>query len=59
MVTPADQDLGSPWDEDKAMMDRWGLSGMRSFEQTSVAKKEGERLTVVPGSPEAPSATTP
>ncbi|KAF8527897.1 biotin synthase [Hysterangium stoloniferum] len=23
----------SPWDEDKAMMERWGLQGMRSFEQ--------------------------
>ncbi|KAJ7630632.1 hypothetical protein FB45DRAFT_1058602 [Roridomyces roridus] len=30
----------SPWDEDKAMMDRWGLSGMQSFEQVSVARKE-------------------
>ncbi|PPQ71612.1 hypothetical protein CVT26_010547 [Gymnopilus dilepis] len=35
---------GSPWDEDKAMMGRWGLEGMRSFEQVGVAKKEGERL---------------
>ena len=26
------------------MMGRWGLEGMRSFEQVSVAKKEGERL---------------
>ncbi|THH19720.1 hypothetical protein EW146_g1511 [Bondarzewia mesenterica] len=34
----------SPWDEDKAMMSRWGLEGMRSFEQDSVAKKEGARL---------------
>jgi len=34
----------SPWDEDKAMMSRWGLEGMRSFEQASVAKKEGARL---------------
>ncbi|KAF9472464.1 biotin synthase [Pholiota conissans] len=34
----------SPWDEDKAMMGRWGLDGMRSFEQVSVAKKEGARL---------------
>ncbi|KAF9056643.1 biotin synthase [Panaeolus papilionaceus] len=34
----------SPWDEDKAMMARWGLDGMRSFEQVSVAKKEAERL---------------
>lgn len=34
----------SPWDEDKAMMSRWGLNGMQSFEQVSVAKKEAERL---------------
>ncbi|KAF5377439.1 hypothetical protein D9615_005157 [Tricholomella constricta] len=34
----------SPWDEDKAMMGRWGLHGMRSFEQPSVAQKEGLRL---------------
>ncbi|KIM48377.1 hypothetical protein M413DRAFT_440105 [Hebeloma cylindrosporum] len=34
----------SPWDEDKAMMGRWGLDGMRSFEQVSVAKKEALRL---------------
>jgi len=34
----------SPWDEDKAMMARWGLDGMRSFEQVSVAKKEGTRI---------------
>lgn len=26
------------------MMERWGLEGMRSFEQVNVAKKEGERL---------------
>ncbi|KAJ6519512.1 biotin synthase [Mycena sanguinolenta] len=31
----------SPWDEDKEMMGRWGLSGMRSFEQVNVARKEG------------------
>lgn len=36
---------GSPWDEDKAMMGRWGLNGMRSFEQVSVARKEGAALT--------------
>jgi biotin synthase len=36
----------SPWDEDKAMMARWGLDGMRSFEQISVAAKEGDRLQV-------------
>lgn len=35
---------GSPWDEDKAMMGRWGLTGMQSFEQTNVARKEGSRL---------------
>ncbi|KAF9452533.1 biotin synthase [Macrolepiota fuliginosa MF-IS2] len=34
----------SPWDEDKDMMGRWGLSGMQSFENASVAKKEGDRL---------------
>ncbi|KAF9243878.1 biotin synthase [Melanogaster broomeanus] len=34
----------SPWDEDKAMMGRWGLEGMASFEQKSVARKEGEAL---------------
>ncbi|GLB36422.1 putative biotin and Thiamin Synthesis associated domain containing protein [Lyophyllum shimeji] len=33
-----------PWDEDKAMMSRWGLEGMQSFQQPSVAKKEGSRL---------------
>ncbi|TDL28804.1 biotin synthase [Rickenella mellea] len=26
----------SPWDEDKAMMNRWGLEGMRSFEQAAL-----------------------
>ena len=26
------------------MMARWGLEGMRSFEQVNVAKKEEERL---------------
>ena len=35
---------GSPWDEDKAMMGRWGLEGMGSFEQPNVARKEGARL---------------
>jgi biotin synthase len=35
---------GSPWDEDKAMMSRWGLEGMQSFEQVNVARKEGSRL---------------
>ena len=37
-------DAGSPWDEDKAMMGRWGLEGMASFEQPNVARKEGARL---------------
>lgn len=36
--------VGSPWDEDKAMMGRWGLQGMQSFEQVNVAKKEGSKL---------------
>jgi len=35
---------GSPWDEDKAMMGRWGLEGMQSFEQVNVARKEASRL---------------
>jgi biotin synthase len=26
--------------QDKAMMGRWGLEGMQSFEQASVARKE-------------------
>lgn len=26
------------------MMSRWGLEGMRSFEQSNVAQKEGSRL---------------
>ncbi|KAG8220022.1 hypothetical protein J3R82DRAFT_1033 [Butyriboletus roseoflavus] len=30
----------SPWDEDKAMMGRWGLEGMRSFEHTRLAQEE-------------------
>jgi biotin synthase len=34
----------SPWDEDKAMMGRWGLEGMQSFEQVNVARKEASRL---------------
>lgn len=38
----------SPWDEDKAMMERWGLDGMRSFEQRNVARKEGARLMEAP-----------
>jgi biotin synthase len=35
---------GSPWDEDKAMMGRWGLEGMQSFEQVNVRKKEGSKV---------------
>ncbi|KAF8971518.1 biotin synthase [Flammula alnicola] len=46
----------SPWDEDKAMMGRWGLDGMRSFEQVSVAKKEGTRLQQLEQSPPVKSA---
>ncbi|TFL06470.1 biotin synthase [Pterulicium gracile] len=34
----------SPWEEDKAMMARWGLSGMRSFEQEGVKRKEADRI---------------
>jgi biotin synthase len=30
--------------QDKAMIGRWGLEGMQSFEQSSVAQKEGDRL---------------
>ncbi|KAF8740675.1 hypothetical protein AX14_007806 [Amanita brunnescens Koide BX004] len=30
----------SPWDEDTAMMSRWGLEGMQSFEQKRLADKE-------------------
>lgn len=30
--------------QDKAMMGRWGLEGMQSFEQSSVARKEGAAL---------------
>ncbi|KAG9314581.1 biotin synthase [Chiua virens] len=33
----------SPWDEDKAMMGRWGLEGMGSFENARVAQKEVPR----------------
>ena len=32
--------------KDKAMMERWGLSGMRSFEQPGVKQKEADRLGV-------------
>ncbi|KAG8833122.1 biotin synthase [Serendipita sp. 399] len=41
----------SPWDEsqDKAMMERWGLSGMRSFEQPGVKAKERARQHAAEG----------
>ena len=52
---PINRVPGSPWDEDKAMMSRWGLEGMRSFEQTGVAMKEGPRLEAVPDSPKSES----
>ncbi|KAH9921987.1 biotin synthase [Epithele typhae] len=39
-------ETGSPWDEDKALMGRWGLEGMGSFEQVGVARKEGARLEI-------------
>lgn len=28
------------------MMDRWGLEGMRSFEQVNVARKEGAQIEI-------------
>lgn len=40
----------SPWDEDKAMMSRWGLEGMGSFEQKSVARKERPSTERAPSS---------
>ncbi|KAF8649877.1 hypothetical protein AX16_005639 [Volvariella volvacea WC 439] len=43
----------SPWDEDKAMMERWGLQGMGSFEQAGVASKEAARLEQTSNSPTA------
>ena len=39
--------IGSPWDEDKAMMSRWGLKGMQSFEQVNVGRKERSRLEAI------------
>ncbi|KAI0343940.1 biotin synthase [Trametopsis cervina] len=48
----------SPWDEDKAMMARWGLDGMRSFEQTNVARKEGDRLPPTSAEPTTTAAAT-
>ncbi|KAA1468547.1 biotin synthase [Dentipellis sp. KUC8613] len=49
----------SPWDEDKAMMNRWGLEGMRSFEQGSVALKEGSRLEAQADNEEATAEVQP
>lgn len=43
------------------MMGRWGLEGMRSFEQTSVARKEGDKLALgseEPFIPRAPSSVS-
>ncbi|KAF9229572.1 biotin synthase [Gyrodon lividus] len=45
----------SPWDEDKAMMSKWGLEGMGSFEQKSVARKEGLGAVRADGTPEQSS----
>ena len=41
------------------MMGRWGLDGMRSFEQVSVAKKEGERLQLEEFAATSNGATSP
>jgi len=30
----------TPWDQDKTMLDKWGLSGMKPFDQVSVKRKE-------------------
>ncbi|KAI0286748.1 biotin synthase BioB [Russula aff. rugulosa BPL654] len=47
----------SPWDEDKVMMSRWGLEGMRSFEQKSVARKDKVGTEHVPlGTPDTITA---
>ena len=43
----------SGWDEDKAMLDRWGLRGLRSFED-----QEGLELTSE-GTHIHPSTSTP
>lgn len=32
--------IGTPWDQDKTMLDKWGLSGMKPFDQVSVKRKE-------------------
>ena len=42
----------SGWDEDKAMLDRWGLRGLRSFED-----EEGIEMTSV-GAHVQPEGTT-
>ncbi|CAD6967552.1 unnamed protein product [Tilletia controversa] len=34
----------SGWDDDKAMLGRWGLEGMGSFESEEVVRREGERV---------------
>jgi len=36
------------------MMDRWGLEGMKSFRQVSVAEKEQRRLELEAASTESP-----
>ncbi|KAI0786056.1 biotin synthase [Abortiporus biennis] len=47
----------SPWDEDKAMMDRWGLEGMRSFTSEKVAQKELSRVKQAPEATETAQST--
>ena len=34
----------SGWDEDTAMLDRWGLKAMKSFESPTVLAKESPEL---------------
>ncbi|KAK7058299.1 biotin synthase [Paramarasmius palmivorus] len=36
----------SPWDEDKAMMGRWGLEGMESFRHENMATKGLDKIPV-------------
>jgi len=36
----------SPWDQDKEMMGRWGLEGMRSFEQSRLKDKESPEVSI-------------
>lgn len=45
----------SSWDEDKSMFSRWGIEGMKSFEQAAVREKELPRYT----QSQIPSATVP